>query len=86
MPLQTAIIERHTRQVTRIDDAVEKVLKAEPQLTRLEAIKLISNKSDKNRTKKLYDAKKKPAQRRKTKGKPAKGSVRTVSGGAVSPR
>lgn len=86
MPLQTAIIERHTRQVTTIDDAVEKVLKAEPQLTRLEAIKLISNKSDKNRTKKLYDAKKKRAQRRKIKGKPAKGSVRTVSGGAVSPR
>lgn len=77
--------------MTRIDDAVEKILKAEPQLTRLEAIKLISNKSDKNRTKKLYDAKKKRAQRRKAKGKPAKGkpakgSVRTVSGGAVSPR
>ena len=51
MPLQPAIIEGHSRQVTRIDDAVEKILKAEPQLTRLEAIKLISNKSDKNRTK-----------------------------------
>ncbi len=86
MPLQPAIIEGHSRQVTRIDDAVEKILKAEPQLTRLEAIKLISNKSDKNRTKKLYDAKKQRAQRRKAKGKPAKGSVRTVSGGAVSPR
>jgi len=73
---------RYHSPATRIDDAVEKILKAEPQLTRLEAIKLLSNKNDKKR----YEAKKKRAQRRKEKGKPAKGSVRTVSGGAVSPR
>lgn len=68
--------------MTRIDDAVDKILKDEPHLTRLEAVKLLSNKNDKKR----YEAKKKRAQRRKEKGKPSKGSVRTVSGGAVSPR
>ncbi len=68
--------------MTRIDDAVDKILKDEPHLTRLEAVKLLSNKNDK----KLYEAKKKRAQKRKSKGKPAKGRIRVVSGGAVSPR
>jgi hypothetical protein len=68
--------------VTRIDDAVDKILKDEPHLTRLEAIKLLSNKNDKKR----YEAKKKRAQEIKSKSKPAKKSVRAVSGGAVSPR
>lgn len=63
--------------MTRIDDAVDKILKDEPHLTRLEAIKLLSNKNDKKR----YQAKK-----IKSKGKPAKGRIRVVSGGAVSPR
>ena len=43
--------------MTRIDDAVDKILKDEPHLTRLEAIKLLSNKNDKKR----YEAKKKRA-------------------------
>lgn len=72
--------------MTRIDDAVDKVLKKEPHLTRAEAIKVVIEKHEKNRIKKQSEAKIKRAKKRREKGKPAKGIIKTVSGGAVSPR
>lgn len=72
--------------MTRIDDAVDQVLKKEPHLTRAEAIKVVIEKYEKNRIKKQSEAKIKRAKKRKEKGKPAKDSIKIVSGGAVSPR
>lgn len=71
-----------------VDEAVEKVLKAEPHLTRVEAIRLVTVEKNRVRIEKTYAAKKRRAQERKAKGKgpKRKGSVRAVSGGAVSPR
>lgn len=72
--------------MTRIDDAVDQILKKELHLTRAEAIKVVIEKREKNRIKKQYETKIKRAKERRKKGKPAKGSIKTVSGGAVSPR
>ena len=71
-----------------VDKAVEKVLKDEPHLTRAEAIKLVMMKGTKAWTEKSCETKKKRARERKAKGQTPKrkGSVRAVSGGAVSPK
>ena len=49
--------------MTRIDDAVDQVLKKEPHLTRAEAIKVVIEKHEKNRIKKQSEAKIKRAKK-----------------------
>lgn len=74
--------------MAKADEAVEKVLKAEPHLTHAEAIQLVMMKRNRTRTEKAHEAKKQKARERTAKGKKPrrKGSLRTISGGAVSPR
>jgi len=71
-----------------VDRAVEKILKAEPHLTHEEAVRLVMTKGNRARLEKAQAAKKRRTEDRKAKGKKPKGTgnVRTVSGGAVSPR
>ena len=69
-----------------IDDAVERVLKENPHLTRAEGIRFVTMQRDKIRSKKVAKNKKKQAQERRRRGKPPKGSIKTVSGGLVSPK
>lgn len=72
--------------MTRIDDAVDQILKKERHLTRAEAIKVVIEKREKKRIKKQYETKIKRAKERRKKGKPAKDSIKTVSGGTVITR
>ena len=72
--------------MSRVKDAVEKVLKAEPHLTYVEAIAVVMQKREKNRLEHIRREKRLRAKARRAKGKPYKGVIRTVSGGAVSPR
>lgn len=72
--------------MARIDKAVEKVLKKEPHLSRSEAIKVVIKQRERARIQRQYETKKLRAKERSKKGKQAKGGIKTVSGGAVSPR
>jgi len=72
--------------MARIDNVVEGVLKENPHLTRAEAIRFVTMQRDKIRSMKLSKNKKRQAQERRRKGKPPKGSIKTVSGELVSPK
>lgn len=70
--------------ITEIDDAVERILANEPQLTRAEAVNVVAKEFEIARTKK--QCKKRQRARKNGKNRPSKSSIRAVSGGAVSPR
>lgn len=70
----------------RIREKVEKILKNEPHLTYAEAIAVVMQKREKSRLEHIRREKRLRAKARRAKGKPYKGVIRTVSGGAVSPR
>lgn len=72
--------------MARIDEVVERVLREEPHLTRAEAIRFVAMGRDKSRKKRQAGKNNQLSRGRNKKGKEPKGRIRTVSGGAVSPR
>ena len=72
--------------MVKIEQAVEHLLANEPHLTRAEAIKFITSKADKKRSKKISKEKRKQTLKQLKKGKVPVKSVGTISGGKVSPK
>lgn len=72
--------------MTKIDRRVEAILKAQPHLTRAEAIKAALKERDGKKSRARSRHARSEGQKRRHRGEAPKTSVRTVSGGRFSPR
>ena len=71
--------------MTKIDGRVEELLAKHPSLTKLEAIKIVTEKNERKRKKRAAKTDRSEALKLRQEDKPPRGSVRALPGEMVDP-